>query len=122
MSKYITNKIQTIVAAGTSLAADVESEKVRLDNHQTAKIVITTDAGTEATTTAKVVAILPDATEKEVVSKEIKIGGIESTIDFVANQLAHYDAVEFKVVITGVAETTVTGGVIVVLGEERYSE
>ena len=71
MSKFITNKIKTIVAAGTSLAANVESDKVRLDNYQTAKVVITTDEGTEATTTAKIVAILPDASEKEIFSKEI---------------------------------------------------
>ncbi|MBQ7798293.1 MAG: hypothetical protein IJ371_04145 [Clostridia bacterium] len=122
MSKYITNKIKTIVNAGTSFASDVESEKVDLTNYQSAKIVITTDAGTEAKTNASVIAILPDNTEKELATIEIAIGGTENVIDFVANKLAHYDATAFKVKIAGVAETKITGGVIVILGEERYSE
>ena len=123
MSKYINNKIESLVDAGASFASAITTKEVKLDNYQSAKVVISTGAGDESTTIAKVIAILPDATEKEIKSQEITIGNnTESKIDIVADELAHDDANSFKITIDAVADSTITGSVVVVLGNARYSE
>ena len=124
MSQYLeTNKIEIIAEPGTSLASAIETKEVKLDNHQSTQIVISTGEGEAATTTAKVIAVLPDATEKEIKSQEITIGNnSENKINIVANEIAHYDATSFKIAIDKVADSAITGSVIVVLGEARFSE
>jgi len=123
MSKYINNKIESLVDAGASFASAITTKEVKLDNYQSAKVVISTGAGDESTTIAKVITILPDATEKEIKSQEITIGNnTESKIDIVADELAHDDANSFKITIDAVADSTITGSVVVVLGDARYSE
>ena len=123
MSKYLeTNKIEIIAEQGSSLASAIETKEVKLDNYQAAKIVISTGEGDEATTTARVVAILPDATEQEIKNQEITIGeNSESEINVVANEIAHYDATIIKIKIDAVADTEVTCGIIALLGEPRYA-
>ena len=123
MSKYLTNKIETLVESGAIFASDITTKEVRVDNYQSAKVVISTGEGEAATTTAKVIAVLPDATEKEIKSQEITIGNnSENKINIVANEIAHYDATSFKIAIDKVADSAITGSVIVVLGEARFSE
>ena len=123
MSKYINNKIESLVDAGASFASAITTKEVKLDNYQSAKVVISTGAGDEATTTAKVIAILPDESEKEIKTQEITIGNnTESKINIVADELAHDDANSFKITIDAVADSTITGSVVVVLGDARYSE
>ena len=123
MSKNINNKIESLVDAGASFASAITTKEVKLDNYQSAKVVISTGAGDESTTIAKVITILPDATEKEIKSQEITIGNnTESKIDIVADELAHDDANSFKITIDAVADSTITGSVVVVLGDARYSE
>ena len=123
MSKYLeTNKIEIIAEPGSSLASAIETKEVKLDNYQATKIVISTGEGDETTTTARVVAILPDATEQEIKNEEITIGGnSESEINVVANEIAHYDATSIKIKIDAVENTEVTCGIIALLGEPRYA-
>lgn len=123
MSKYITNKMQTIVNAGTSFGTAIESKEVKLDNYQSAKVIITSSTGDEAKTKARVVAIIDENTTQTIKEVEVTIGASKETaIDIVANELARYDAVSFKIDIDAVDQSTVTGGVIVILSEARYSE
>ena len=123
MSQYVINKIETLVDAGTSFASAITTKEVKLDNYQSAKVVVTTGEGEATKTTAKVIAILPDASEKEIKSQELTIGNnTESKIDIVANELAHDDATAFKITFDAVAETTITGNIVVVLSEPRYNE
>lgn len=123
MSKYITNKMQTIVNAGTSFGTAIESKEVKLDNYQSAKVIITSSTGDEAKTKARVVAIIDENTTQTIKEVEVTIGASKETaIDIVANELARYDAVSFKIEIDAVDQSTVTGGVIVILSEARYSE
>lgn len=123
MSQYLeTNKIEIISEQGSTLASDIETKEVKLNNYQSAKIVIKTGEGAEATTTAKVVAILPDATEQEIKSQEITIGeNAESEINVVANEIAHYDATSIKIKVGAVADSEVTCEIIALLGEPRYA-
>lgn len=122
MSKYLTNKTE-VLAEATSFASAINTKEVKLDNYQSAKVVISTGEGDEAKANAKVIAILPDTTEQEIKSQEITIGANSvSEIDIVANEIAHYDATGFKISIDAVADSTITGNIVVVLGEARYSE
>lgn len=123
MSKYITNKMQTIVNAGTSFGTAIESKEVKLDNYQSAKVIITSSTGDEAKIKARVVAVIDENTTQTIKEVEVTIGASKETvIDIVANELARYDAVSFKIEIDAVDQSTVTGGVIVILSEARYSE
>ena len=123
MSQYLeTNKIEIIAEPGSSLASAIETKEVKLNNYQSAKIVIKTGEGTEATTIAKVVAILPDATEQEIKSQEITIGeNAENEINVVANEIAHYDATSIKIKVDAVADSEVTCEIVALLGEPRYA-
>lgn len=123
MSKYITNKMETIVNAGTSFGTAIESKEVKLDNYQSAKVIITSSTGDEAKTKARVIAIVDENNTETIKEVEVTIGkNKETAIDIVANELARYDAVSFKVEIYAVDQSAVTGGVIVILSEARYSE
>ena len=123
MSQYLTNKIITVVPSGTALNKEVKSESIDVTNSQTAKIVITSSEGEVATTKAKVVAILADETEQTIKEIEISVGNnTETKIDVVANEIAHYEAKEVIVVVDAIADTSLTCGVIAVLGENRYTE
>ena len=123
MSQYLTNKIITVVPSGTALNKEVKSESIDVTNSQSAKIVITSSEGDIAATKAKVVAILADETEQTIKEIEISVGNnTETKIDVVANEIAHYEAKEFIVVVDAIADTSLTCGVIAVLGENRYTE
>lgn len=122
MSQYLTNKIEILVDAGEIFASEVETKEVKLDNFQSAKVLIGTSEGDTATTIASVVAILPDTSEVEIRSQDITIGGKTQTeINIVANELAHYDATSFKIKIDAVADSTIGGEIVVILGEPRYA-
>lgn len=123
MSKYITNKMETIVNAGTSFGTAIESKEVKLDNYQSAKVIITSSTGDEAKTKARVIAVVDENNTETIKEVEVTIGANKETaIDIVANELARYDAVSFKVEIDAVDKSSVTGSVIVILSEARYSE
>lgn len=123
MSKYITNKMETIVNAGTSFETAIESKEVKLDNYQSAKVIITSSTGDEVKAKVKLVAVVNENTTEVIKEIEVEIGANKETaVDIIADELAKYDAVSFKVLIDAVDESTVTGGVIVILSEERYSE
>ena len=123
MSQYLKNEIKTVVPTGTALSAEVKSEKIDVSNSQSVKLVITSSEGDAATTNAKIVAVLADATEQEIKVQEITVGAkTETKIDIVADEIAHYEAKEFIVVIDAIAESTLTCGVIAILGENRYTE
>lgn len=123
MSKYITNKMETIVNAGTSFGTAIESKEVKLDNYQSAKVIITSSTGDEAKTKARVIAVADENNTETIKEVEVTIGANKETaIDIVANELARYDALSFKVEIDAVDKSSVTGSVIVILSEARYSE
>jgi hypothetical protein len=123
MSQYLKNEIKTVVPTGTALSAEVKSEKIDVSNSQSVKLVITSSEGDAATTNAKIVAVLADATEQEIKVQEITVGAkTETKIDIVADEIAHYEAKEFIVVLDAIAESTLTCGVIAILGENRYTE
>ena len=123
MSQYLKNEIKTVVPTGTALSAEVKSEKIDVSNSQSVKLVITSSEGDAATTNAKIVAVLADATEQEIKVQEITVGAnTETKIDIVADEIAHYGAKEFIVVLDAIAESTLTCGVIAILGENRYAE
>lgn len=123
MSKYITNKMETIVNAGTSFGTAIESKEVKLDNYQSAKVIITSSTGDEAKTKARVVAVIDESNTETIKEVEVTIGANkENAIEIVANELARYDALSFKVEIDAVDKSSVTGSVIVILSEARYSE
>lgn len=123
MSQYLKNEIKTVVPTGTALSAEVKSEKIDVSNSQSVKLVITSSEGDAATTNAKIVAVLADATEQEIKVQEITVGAkTETKIDIVADEIAHYGAKEFIVVLDAIAESTLTCGVIAILGENRYTE
>ena len=123
MSQYLKNEIKTVVPTGTALSAEVKSEKIDVSNSQSLKLVITSSEGDAATTNAKIVAVLADATEQEIKVQEITVGAkTETKIDIVADEIAHYEAKEFLVVLDAIAESTLTCGVIAILGENRYTE
>lgn len=123
MSQYEINKITTIVEPETTFNSIIESKEVTLDNYQSAKIVIKSGAGDEAITTAKIIAILQDETEQEIKTCEVKIGqNIETEINLVADELAHFDATNFKVKIEAISNSEITGTVIVVLSEPRFND
>jgi len=123
MSQYLKNEIKTVVPTGTALSAEVKSEKIDVSNSQSVKLVITSSEGDAATTNAKIVAVLADATEQEIKVQEITVGAkTETKIDIVADEIAHYEAKEFIVVLEAIAESTLTCGVIAILGENRYTE
>lgn len=122
MSQYLeTNEIKVIAEQGTSLATAIETKEIKLDNFQSAKIVIKSSEGDEATTTAKVIALLPDETEKELNNFEVLVGGKEFELNVVANQLAHYDATSFKIKVDAISESSLTCEIIAILGEPRYA-
>ena len=123
MSQYLeTNKLEIIAEPGSSLASAIETKEIKLDNYQSAKVVISTDDGESATTKATVVAVGADATEHEIKTQEIRIGAnAESEINVVANEIAHYDATSIKIKIDAVADTEVTCGIVALLGEPRYA-
>ena len=123
MSQYLKNEIKTVVPTGTALSAEVKSEKIDVSNSQSVKLVITSSEGDAAITKAKIVAVLADATEQEIKVQEITVGAkTETKIDIVADEIAHYEAKEFIVVLDAIAESTLTCGVIAILGENRYTE
>lgn len=123
MSQYLeSNKIEIIAEPGTSLASAIETKEVKLDNYQSTQIVISTGEGETSTTKASIVAILPDATEQEIKNEEITIGGnTETRINVVSNEIAHYDSKSIKIKLDAVAETSVTCGIVALLGEPRYA-
>ena len=107
MSQYLKNEIKTVVPTGTALSAEVKSEKIDVSNSQSVKLVITSSEGDAATTNAKIVAVLADATEQEIKVQEITVGAkTETKIDIVADEIAHYGAKEFIVVLDAIAEST----------------
>ena len=122
MSQYLeTNKLEIIAEQGTKLDSAIETKEIKLDNYQSAKVVISTGDGETAITKATVVAIKPDATEQEVKGIDITIGAnTETEINVVANEIAHFDATSIKIKVDAVAGTAVTCGIIAVLGEPRY--
>ena len=123
MSQYLKNEIKTVVPTGTALSAEVKSEKIDVSNSQSVKLVITSSEGDAATTNAKIVAVLADATEQEIKVQEITVGAkTETKIDIVADEIAHYEAKEVIVVLDAIAESTITCGVIAILRENRYTE
>lgn len=123
MSKYFTEKIVNLIDAGAIFASAIQTPNIQLDNYQSAKVSIKTGDGEEVKTTAKVIAILPDKSEVEVKTQEITIGkNIEAVINVVANEIAHYDATEFTIKIDEIKDCAITGSIIAVLGEPRYSE
>lgn len=124
MSQYLeTNKIETIAEPGSNLASVIKTKEVKLDNYQSAKIVVRTSEGDIATTKVSVVAILPDTTEQEIKNEEITIGGnTETVIYIVANEIAHYESTSIKIQIDAVPETSVTCSIVALLSEPRYSE
>lgn len=123
MSQYNTNQIKVLKDGGAIFASAIETEEVKLDNFQSAKVVISTGAGEAKTTTAKVVAILPGGNEQDIKEQEITIGNdTETIINVVANELAHYDATGFKVKVDAVASSEIVGTIVVALSEPRYSE
>lgn len=122
MSQYLTNKVEVLVDGGTSFGSAITTKEISLDNYQSAKVVITTGEGAEATTNAKFVAVLPDATEVDIKSEEITLGADRQVeLNIVANEIAHYDATKVKVVIDAIDGTDITGSVVAVLGEPRYA-
>lgn len=123
MSQYLeTSKLEIIAEPGSSLASAIETKEIKMDNYQSAKVVISTDDGESATTKATVVAVGAGATEHEIKTQEITIGGnAESEINVVANEIAHYDAISIKIKIDAVADTAVTCGIVALLGEPRYA-
>lgn len=122
MSQYLTNKVEVLVDDGTSFASAITTKEIELNNYQSAKLVVNTSEGDETTTNAKVVAILSDATEVEIKTEKITIGGNkQAEINIVANEIAHYDATKVKISIDAVDGTDVTGGVVAILGEPRYA-
>ena len=123
MSQFIKDKVITIADEGSAFSSDVYSKEVELNNYQSAKVIIRTNAGSEAETIARVVSVLPDNSEGVVKEEKIKIGNSNVTeINVVANELAKVDAYKFKVNIVKVDGSDVTGSVTVVLSEARYSE
>lgn len=123
MSQYLKNEIKTVVPTGTALSAEVKSEKIDVSNSQSVKLVVTSSEGDAATTKAKIVAVLADETEQEIKVQEITVGAnTETKIDIVADEIAHYETKEFIVVLEAIAESTLTCGVIAILGENRYTE
>ncbi len=123
MSQYLNEKVIILADAGKIFAKEIETQGVKLDNYQSAKVCIKTGAGDKTTTNAKVVAILPDASEVEIKSEEITIGNLtETIINVVANELAHYDATEFKIKIDAIEGSTILGSITAILGEPRFSE
>lgn len=123
MSQFVNDKVEILVDTGAIFASAIETDEVKLDNYQSAKVVIKTGEGDVATTNATVVAVLPDETEVEIKSQEITIGAETTTeINIVANEIAHYDATGFKLKIDAVASSAIEGSIALVLGEPRYSE
>lgn len=122
MGKIITNKIETIIAPGTKVASDVTSKKINLKNYQSAKIVVSSSTGANADATATIIAIDNEDHEVEIKQVNLRIGGErENAIDIVSDEIAHYDAKAIKLKVAGVAESEVTIGAIVVLGNPRYA-
>lgn len=123
MSNYLIEKIENLIDTGIIFATTVDTPTINFCNYQSAKVCIKTDVGTETKTTARIIAILPNDTELEIKSKEIIIGNkIETTIDIVADELAHYNSTKFKIKIDAVDKCEIQGAITAILGEPRYSE
>lgn len=123
MSQNLKEKVDILADAGKIFAKEVETKGIQLDNYQSAKVCIKTSDGAEQKTTARVIAVLQDGSEIEIKNQEITIGKLtETTINVVANEIAHHDAVEFKIKIDAIEGCTLLGSITAVLGEPRYSE
>ena len=121
MSQYITNKSEILKESGAIFASDIKTDNIKLDNYQSAKVIIESGEGDAVETTVSV-CITKDEEEIVVKEKTITIGAnIVSGIDVVANELAHYDATEFYVKVAKVADSVITGTIYAILAEPRYA-
>ena len=121
MSQYITNKSQVLKESGAIFASDITTEKINLDNYQSAKVIIESGAG-DAVETKVSVCITKDEEEIVIKEKAITIGeNIVSGVDVVANEIAHYDATEFYIKVSKVADSVITGTIYAILAEPRYA-
>lgn len=123
MSKYLTNKVKVLKTTDAIFASAVETDKIALDNYQSVRVVVESGEGTAVKTNAKVIAIIDENNTKEIKTQEITIGdNTTEYIDVVADEIAEVDATEIKITIDAVAESEITGTIVAVLGEERYTE
>ena len=85
MSQYITNKSEILKESGAIFASDIQTDNIKLDNYQSAKVIIESGEGDAVETTVSV-CITKDEEEIVVKEKTITIGAnIVSGIDVVAN-------------------------------------
>ena len=134
MSKYLINKVKKLTADGVSVATDITSESVDLDNFQSVKVIVNSGKATttennetvETTdtedTTAKVYAVVPDGQDVLIKTIDITLGNNNvAEIDVTANEIAHYEVKSIKVVVTGIQDSTIKCSIFALLDEARYS-
>jgi len=124
MSIVKNSEVRVLIAPAADIFnAEIETEKVGLDNFQAAHFVIASGEGTAVKVNAQVIATDEDGeNEKVLAEREITVGG-KATEKIVvdADYMAHdnFDRVYLKVDNAGTAD--IPGTVFVILTNERYS-
>jgi len=102
--------------------ADIETDRVALDNGQAAHFVVATGSGTVQTLTASLYGVRGDGDEELIRTVEIKIGdNAENKIVFAARELAHKELCSVFLKVPNASDADTIGTIFVVLTNERYS-
>jgi len=115
--------IRVLEAPAAIFNADIETDRVALENGQAAHFVIATGEGTVQTLTASLYGVRGDDGGEELIrTAEIRIGGnAENKIVFAARELAHKELCSVFLKIPSASDADTIGTIFVVLTNERYS-
>lgn len=124
MSKYLTERIVALVDKEVDFSKEVKTKELSFTNYQTAKIcfaVAGENTENKATTNVTINAVLDDDSKVEIRKEEIEL--VEAsivTIDFVADEISHYNARKIEIVVDAIEDSTFKGNIFAVVGHARY--
>lgn len=124
MSKYLTEKIVSLVDKEVDYSKEVKTKELSFTNYQTAKIcfaVAGENTENKATTNVTINALLDDGSKVEIRKEEIEL--VEAsivTIDFVADEISHYNARKIDIVLDAIDGSTFKGNIFAIVGHARY--
>ena len=114
--------IRVLEAPAAIFDADIETDKVALDNGQAAHFVIATGEGAAVAADASVYGVRGDGESVLIRTAQIKIGGkAENKIVVAARELAHKEFCSVYLSIPSASSADIIGTIFVVLTNERYN-
>lgn len=124
MSKHLTEKIVALVDKEVDFSKETTTKELSFTNYQSAKICLAVaedNSEITAKTNVKINAILDDESRVEIRNEEVELKTKNITeINFVSDELSHYEATKIEIVIEAISDTTLKGNIFAILGHARY--